>query len=112
MSSSLKKVESESCENAFEAMSSDLGRDAEENTLSVRYRYRDGMREVLISNPQFIEPDIWKRMFEPYFTTKKDGTGVGLDISRDIAQKSNGYLMCESNKKTGTTLILGLPCGY
>ncbi len=60
-----------------------------------------------------IESDQLPRIFEPFFTTKKDvGTGLGLYISRQLAEKNGGYLHVESCSQSdgrSTTLLLTLP---
>ena len=41
----------------------------------------------------------------PYYTTKKDGTGLGLPIVLKIIQEHNGNLYINSNKKITSALI-------
>ena len=55
-----------------------------------------------------------KHIFEPFFTTKEagKGTGLGLSIAYGIIKKHKGFILCNSNKGTGTTFSLYLPyCG-
>jgi two-component system, sporulation sensor kinase E len=48
-------------------------------------------------------------VFEPYFTTKASGTGLGLLIVRRIVREHGGELSIESNEGKGLTLIIRLP---
>jgi signal transduction histidine kinase/MFS family permease len=49
------------------------------------------------------------RVFEPYFSTKATGTGLGLPIARRNVELSGGRIEVESEKGRGTTVILRLP---
>jgi signal transduction histidine kinase len=49
------------------------------------------------------------RIFEPYFTTKPSGTGLGLLIVRRIVREHGGELSIESRKGRGLTLTIRLP---
>jgi two-component system nitrogen regulation sensor histidine kinase NtrY len=49
------------------------------------------------------------RLFEPYFSTKKSGTGLGLTIVNAIISDHNGYIRVRDNKPKGTTFIVELP---
>lgn len=51
-----------------------------------------------------------KQLFEPLFTTKTRGLGLGLSISQEIAQRHNGRIQVESLPGQGTTFTLILPC--
>jgi len=56
-----------------------------------------------------IPPDNLDKVFEPFFTSKDGGTGLGLPISRQIALEHGGTLRCESVPGHGTTFRLTLP---
>jgi two-component system, NtrC family, sensor kinase len=49
------------------------------------------------------------RIFDPFYTTKKDGTGLGLSVSYNILQKQGGRLEVRSSAGQGTTFSLFLP---
>ncbi|MEM2259948.1 MAG: ATP-binding protein [Candidatus Methanomethylicaceae archaeon] len=53
--------------------------------------------------------EILDKIFTPYFTTKKGGTGLGLYIARKIIEKHNGKIMVESELGKGTTFSIILP---
>lgn len=46
----------------------------------------------VINNGPMIPDDIATHIFVPFFTTKKDGSGIGLSISRQIMRVSNGFI--------------------
>jgi signal transduction histidine kinase len=55
-----------------------------------------------------ISKETINNLFEPYFTTKKDGTGLGLIVSHQIAKDHNGDLKIESEHGKGTKAIVTL----
>ena len=50
-----------------------------------------------------ISPDIAEQLFQPFITTKRQGMGVGLSISRTIVEAHNGRIWVEPNPAGGTT---------
>lgn len=49
------------------------------------------------------------RVFEPYYSTKKDGTGLGLSIVGTIVADHQGYIRVRPNQPRGTRFIIELP---
>jgi two-component system nitrogen regulation sensor histidine kinase NtrY len=49
------------------------------------------------------------RLFEPYFSTRRTGTGLGLTIVNAIIADHNGYIRVRDNKPKGTTFLIELP---
>jgi signal transduction histidine kinase len=56
-----------------------------------------------------ITPDVGTRLFEQFFTTKPQGTGLGLYISRQMIEGHGGTLRWESAPGLGTTFTASLP---
>ncbi len=50
-----------------------------------------------------------EKIFTPYFTTKKEGNGIGLAVCYSIIKKHNGYIFVESKEYFGTTFRIYLP---
>ncbi len=50
-----------------------------------------------------------KKIFDPYFTTKDRGSGLGLTAAYSIIEKHHGYIQVESEAGTGTTFSVYLP---
>ena len=49
------------------------------------------------------------QLFQPYFTTKPSGTGLGLFVSRQIVEEMGGQLTFRSEPGKGTTFLVELP---
>jgi signal transduction histidine kinase len=56
-----------------------------------------------------MSPEDLSHVFEPYFTTKPSGSGLGLLIVRRIVREHGGELSIESNQGKGLTLTIRLP---
>ena len=56
-----------------------------------------------------IAPEDLSRAFDPYFTTRRTGTGIGLAISRNILEGLGGTIALSSRPGEGTEVRLELP---
>ena len=50
-----------------------------------------------------------KKISEPFFTTKQNGTGLGVLLSKEIIAAHNGKIEYNSEERIGTTVIITLP---
>jgi len=64
---------------------------------------------VFRDNGPGVPPDVMSRLFEPYFTTKASGNGLGLMIVQRIVQEHGGHLDVASEPGRGTAFTLSLP---
>ena len=60
-------------------------------------------------NGRGLPPEVRSRIFEPYFSTKRDGTGLGLSIVSAIVEDHHGYIRVRPNEPKGTRFIIELP---
>jgi PAS domain S-box-containing protein len=56
-----------------------------------------------------IPPNIFSKVFDPYFTTRQKGSGLGLTIAYYIIRKHGGHIQVESSPGKGTTCHIFLP---
>ncbi|MBL7037889.1 MAG: hypothetical protein ISR77_04630 [Pirellulaceae bacterium] len=56
-----------------------------------------------------LSPDIADRVFEAFFTTKEEGLGIGLAISRTIVEAHGGRLWTVPNRPQGAVFCFALP---
>jgi PAS domain S-box-containing protein len=56
-----------------------------------------------------IPPELAQRVFDPYFTTKKRGSGLGLTVCFSVIKKHGGTILVDSKPGEGTTFSIYLP---
>jgi two-component system nitrogen regulation sensor histidine kinase NtrY len=56
-----------------------------------------------------VAPEVRGRIFEPYFSTKKNGTGLGLTIVSQIIEDHRGYIRVRPNEPRGTKFTIEFP---
>jgi nitrogen fixation/metabolism regulation signal transduction histidine kinase len=56
-----------------------------------------------------ISPDVAQRIFQPYFTTKSSGTGLGLAMTKKIIEFWKGAIWFEPAEGQGTTFYISMP---
>ena len=94
--------------NAVEAMGSVEGGDRE---LLVGTKQTDGNGVIVAvrdSGPG-VDPGHLARVFEPFYTTKSSGVGMGLSICRSIIEAHGGRLWAEANERRGAVFQFNLP---
>jgi signal transduction histidine kinase len=64
---------------------------------------------VVTDNGAGIAPEDLPRLFDPYFTTRRTGTGIGLAISRNIIEGLGGRITITSERERGTEVRIELP---
>ncbi len=78
--------------------------------LRVHVSSRDGFVGLqMIDNGDGMSEEETRNLFKPFFTTKENGTGLGLVISRKLLAKMGGTISVESRPGSGTTVHLALP---
>lgn len=79
-------------------------------TLSVRLTEDSRWATIRIKDQgEGIPDEIRARIFDLYFTTKKEGSGIGLAMTYRIVQMHHGQIDVESRSGSGTTFVLRLP---
>jgi len=56
-----------------------------------------------------IPKDIIEKIFDPLYTTKVNGTGLGLTVSKSIVEEHGGTIAVESEENKGSKFIIKLP---
>ena len=86
--------------NAIEAMQNSVRR---ELTVSTHSAVDDMVVIRVADTGSGIDPDVAAKLFQPFVTTKRQGTGIGLSISRTIIELHGGQISVEPNIGRGTT---------
>jgi C4-dicarboxylate-specific signal transduction histidine kinase len=96
--------------NASDAMSS-----VDERPRELRIRTErdenDHVRLTIQDAGTGFDPQVVNRLFEAFYTTKRDGMGIGLSVSRSIVESHHGRLWAAMNEGPGATFSFSLPCG-
>ncbi len=70
----------------------------------------DGQAEITITDTgPGISPELQDQIFQAYYTTKKGGTGLGLPMTRRIAEEHGGTIRLESEMGKGSKFTLSVP---
>jgi C4-dicarboxylate-specific signal transduction histidine kinase len=68
-----------------------------------------GVRVSVSDNGTGLSPELARRVFEPFYTSKLQGLGMGLAISRTIVEAHGGTLWAEPNTVRGACFVFELP---
>ena len=95
--------------NASDAMS---GVEDRPRQLTIRTERDEGDRVKLSVQDAGtgFEPKSMNRLFEAFYTTKSDGMGMGLSVSRSIIENHDGRLWAARNEGPGATFSFSIPC--
>lgn len=78
--------------------------------VTVATRARDGDVEIRVTdNGVGIDADLGQRIFDPLFSTKMFGVGLGLPLVKRIMEEHSGTVVVESTAREGTTVTLTVP---
>jgi PAS domain S-box-containing protein len=70
----------------------------------------DGVRLTVRDVGVGIDPQVVDKLFDAFYTTKRDGMGIGLSVSRSIIERHHGRLWAERNDGPGATFAFLVPC--
>jgi len=104
----VKRVFVNLIDNALEALTDVKG----ERSITITTRY-DSARELLLAAVEDTGDGIpagdFKRLFQPYFSTRGRGTGLGLAIVSRIISEHDGRVYAEANSPRGARFVIELP---
>mgnify|MGYP006366110363 FL=1 len=81
-------------------------------TITTKSHFLNGKNFAIVivqDNGPGFDPIITKHIFEPFYTTKSSGIGMGLAISRALIETNEGMLWVESHLGNGTKFYFTLP---
>lgn len=95
--------------NASDAMSA-VGDRPRELLIKTERDDADRVRLSVQDTGVGFEPQAADRLFQAFYTTKDDGMGIGLSVSRSIIESHHGQLWATSNDGLGATFSFSIPC--
>lgn len=78
---------------------------------SARLAENDAIRIRVRDNGPGLAPDVRRRLFEPFYTTKPTGTGLGTSIAQRLVEAHGGTIEVGHCSAPGTEIVLTLPVG-
>jgi len=94
--------------NASDAMSTVDDR-TRELRITTELDHEDGVRLSVRDAGVGFEPDAAEKLFDAFYTTKPDGMGMGLSVSRSIIERHHGRLWGAANQDYGATFAFSIP---
>lgn len=95
-------------DNALDALSDQDG----ERSITITTRHRDDSSLLIAEvadTGHGIQPTAFRRLFQPYFSTRGTGTGLGLAIVQRIVMEHHGRIRAEANHPRGARFVIELP---
>ncbi|HET9053654.1 MAG TPA: ATP-binding protein [Cyclobacteriaceae bacterium] len=82
--------------------------EGEEKVITLKAYYNEKMRPVISvkDNGTGIDPEALEKIFIPFYTTKKTGSGIGLSLSRQVMRQHQGTLTVKSAVGVGTEFLM------
>jgi signal transduction histidine kinase len=81
-------------------------------TLALAVDVTDGQVRIRVTDTGAgMDTESLARAFEPYFSTKASGTGLGLPIAKRNIELNGGTIAVTSERERGTSVVIGLPAG-
>ncbi len=81
-----------------------------EGTLTVRSAHRDGGIDIVFADTGCgMSQEVQSRIFDLFFTTKPNGTGLGMGIARSVVDQHGGHMRVDSAPGKGTRIKVHLP---
>jgi C4-dicarboxylate-specific signal transduction histidine kinase len=94
--------------NSVDAMQ-DITDRAREITIQSSHSENGKVVVEILDSGAGVDPHQIEKLFQPFYTTKPKGLGMGLSISRSIIEAHDGNLSMSSNPEIGTTVHITLP---
>jgi signal transduction histidine kinase len=94
--------------NGIEAMSG-MDEGARQMTITTRSIDEGQIQVTVQDSGTGIDPNALGKIFDPFYTTKPGGMGMGLSICRSIVQSHGGRLWATANNGPGTSFHFSLP---
>ena len=95
-------------QNAYEAMGENGG-ELEVHISPARSEGRNGIEVRVHDSGPGIPPELREQIFNPFFTTKKTGVGLGLSIVSKIMDEHRGSIRVDTSSASGTGFLLYFP---
>ena len=96
--------------NAFDALESCAALNREV-AIEVTPEGGDRIRVAVRDGGTGLAGNTLDKLFSPFFTSKRDGLGLGLSISRSIVEMHGGWIWAQNNEDRGATFYFTLPTG-
>jgi len=94
-------------QNAIQAIEND-----KQGRITVYYEQKEHNIVITIEdNGSGIPEELRDKLFQPYFTTKSSGTGLGLPMTKSLIENSDGAIWFETSNGVGTRFFVRLPAG-
>jgi PAS domain S-box-containing protein len=95
--------------NAVEAMG-DASKESRDLLISTAEDRSNGVLVAVRDSGPGLNPECLERLFDPFYTTKPGGMGMGLSICRSIIEAHSGRIWATANVPQGATFQFSLPC--